>query len=160
MMTSLGFWCKNFINTQTHKTLPCGSSKIFHNILWFPISPQRVEGPGTSDPWPIIKITYHIPRLGPFCHFPIKIPKLKNLKRIWLFLFEISSELEIFAGKDVFRNFFRRQIFFISLLYVSLSSWKRDKGGDIWRNKIIITTQIQLIRPKSFQISWPNWGGI
>ena len=41
-----------------------------------------------------------------------------------------------------FSKFFAA-IFFISLLYVSLSSWKRDKGGDIWRNKIIITTQIQ-----------------
>ena len=60
----------------------------------------------------------------------------------------------------MFFEIFRRQIFFISLLYVSLSSWKRDKGGDIWRNKIIITTQIQLIRPKSSQISWPNWGGL
>ena len=92
----------------------------------------------TFDPWPIIKITYHIPRLGPFCHFPIKIPKLKNLKMKNFVIF-----VRNFVVRKCFFSKFFAAIFFISLLYVSLSSWKRDKGGDIWRNKIIITTQIQ-----------------
>ena len=127
MMTSLGFWCRKIINTQTHKTLPCGSSKIFHNILSQIVPASRsawnilgIPRYNRADLWPL---THNQLTIFPdWVHFVTSQLKYRNSK-IWkefgYFCSKFRRSSKFAREKMFFENFFGGKSS-LSLFYMSL----------------------------------------